>query len=225
MNILNRLFCSSLGKKYLLAITGATLLCFVVVHLLGNLQVFLGPGPLNAYAYFLQSKPGLVWSARVALLFIIGLHLYLAIRVSYENASARPVAYVCYEPIDASLASRTMLITGAMVACFIAYHLLHFTVKVTHPGFASLVDAQGHPDVYRMIVIGFSQTPISLLYIAGVGLLSYHLSHGISSLFQSLGLRNLTFTPVLDRLSAGFAIVYFLGNMSMPIAVLLGILK
>jgi succinate dehydrogenase / fumarate reductase, cytochrome b subunit len=225
MNILHRLFCSSLGKKYMLALTGAALLGFVVIHLLGNLQIFLGPGPLNAYAEFLQSKPGLVWSARLALLFIVGLHIYLAILVSWENKAARPVPYACYEPVNASLASRTMLWTGAMVACFIIYHLLHFTVKVTDPSYAGLMDAEGHADVYRMMVLGFSRVPISLVYIAGVGLLSYHLSHGINSMFQSLGLRNLAFAPILERLSKGFAILYFLGNLSIPVAVLAGILK
>jgi succinate dehydrogenase / fumarate reductase, cytochrome b subunit len=225
MNVLNRLFCSSLGKKYLLAVTGAALLVFVVVHLLGNLQIFLGPGPLNAYAEFLQSKPGLVWSMRMTLLAIVSLHIYLAIRVSMENSAARPVPYACYEPANAGLASRTMLITGSMVGFFIVYHLLHFTIKATNPEFGAMMDAEGRHDVYRMMVISFSHVSISLVYIAGIGLLSFHLSHGINSLFQSLGLRNQTFTPILERLSQGFAILYFLGNLCIPAAVLAGVLK
>jgi succinate dehydrogenase / fumarate reductase, cytochrome b subunit len=225
MNILNRLFCSSLGKKYLLALTGAVLLGFVTVHLLGNLQIFLGPDPLNAYAHFLQSKPGLLWSVRLLLLFVVALHIFLAIRVSLENAAARPVAYVCYEPADASLASRTMIWTGLIVAVFIVYHLLHFTVKITNPEYGALRDAEGRPDVYRMMILGFSNVWISGVYMVGVGLLSYHLSHAINSLFQSLGLRNRTFAPILERLSKGAAILYFLGNLLIPVAVLTGILK
>jgi succinate dehydrogenase / fumarate reductase cytochrome b subunit len=225
MNIRSRLLSSSIGKKYILAVTGGILFGFVIVHLLGNLQVFLGPGPLNAYAHFLQSKPGLVWAARFFLLAVVSIHVFMATQLSLENWAARPVPYACRDAVEASYASRTMLVTGLVVGAFLVFHLLHFTVKALHPEYAGLRTPEGYADVYRMMVLGFSRGWISLVYIVGVGLLSYHLSHGISSMFQSIGLRNQYYGRILDHLANGIALLYFLGNVSMPLAVLTGVLR
>src|SRR3954447_21249330 len=120
-------FRSSLGKKYVMAVTGFALLIFVIGHMLGNLQVFLGPDQINAYGNFLQTTPELLWSARIGLLVMIGLHLYSGITLWAENKAARPVGYGAYKPMAASWASRTMLMSGLIVASFIIYHLLHYT--------------------------------------------------------------------------------------------------
>ena len=213
-----------------MAVSGFALFAFAVGHMLGNLQVFLGPDQINAYGHFLQSTPELLWSARTGLLVMVGLHIYAAVTLSLENKAARPIPYGDYQPVAASYASRTMLMSGLIVAAFIIYHLLHYTVQVqavnlTGQDFVPLHDDKGRHDIYRMIVIGFSNRWVSLFYLIGVGLLSMHLSHGASSMFQSIGLKSRPYGPWMDRLAPLGAILLFLGYASIPLAVLTGILK
>jgi succinate dehydrogenase / fumarate reductase cytochrome b subunit len=224
MNITPLLFKSSLGRKYLVAITGLGLFMFVIGHLLGNLQIFLGPDQINHYAEFLKSKPGLLWTVRLGLLLVVTLHIALTVQLALENRAARPLGYSHSKPPASTLASRTILISGLLILAFVIYHLLHFTVGTIHPEFFRFEDAQGRHDVYRMMVAGFSQPLISLFYILSVGLLCLHLSHGVSSAFQSLGIRKRTWT-VIDRIAKTAAILIFVGNISIPIAVLTGMVK
>src|SRR6266705_5339170 len=106
MNIITRIFKSSLGKKYIMAVTGFVMLLFVIGHLAGNLQVFLGPEAINRYGHFLQSNPELIWPARLFLLLMVGLHIWSAVNLSVENRAARPVGYAQYRPVGSSYASR-----------------------------------------------------------------------------------------------------------------------
>src|SRR5437868_14380017 len=129
MNIISRLFNSSLGKKYIMAVTGCVLFLFVLAHLAGNLQVFLGPESINRYGHFLQTNPELIWPARVFLLVMLVLHIWAAVQLSIENKAARPLGYAVYQPVGSSYASRTMLMSGLIVFVFIIYHILHFTVE------------------------------------------------------------------------------------------------
>lgn len=223
-------FRSSLGKKYVMAVSGLALLIFAFGHMVGNLQVFLGASQINAYGHFLQSTPELLWSARLGLLVMIGLHIYSALKLSAENKAARPIPYGQYQPVAASFASRTMLMSGLIVAVFIIYHLLHYTVQVqainlTGQDFIPLHDDKGRHDIYRMIVIGFSNIWVSGFYLLGVGLLCLHLSHGASSMFQSLGWKARPLGSWIDRLAVAGAVVLFLGYAAIPIAVLTGVLK
>ncbi|MCF7763118.1 MAG: succinate dehydrogenase cytochrome b subunit [Verrucomicrobia bacterium] len=234
MNVIQKLFRSSLGKKTIMAITGILLFGFVIVHMLGNLQIFLGADVINTYAAFLKSKPALLWVARIGLLVLVGLHIGSAVQLSRQNRAARPIPYGDAKHPGASYASRTMLMSGLIVLAFIIYHLLHFTVAV--PGvnllgasaqlpngdFLQLKDATGHQDVFRMLVLGFSNVWVSGFYIVGMALLCMHLSHGISSLFQSLGIRQHFCGQCLDRLAMLLAAIIFIGNSSIPIAILLG---
>ena len=228
MNIVTNLFKSSLGKKYITAISGAALLLFVVGHLLGNLQLFRGPQAINRYAHFLQSNKEILWPARFGLLIMVALHLWSAVKLSAENKAARPIGYADNPvPVAASYASRTMLMSGLIIAAFVLYHLLHYTVQVrslnfTGKDFLALHDAEGRHDVFRMMVIGFSQPLVSGFYILATGLLCLHLSHGVSAMFQSLGLKNPVYGPLIDRFAKTVAWVIFLGYISIPIAVLLG---
>src|SRR6266705_4969468 len=130
MNIITRIFKSSLGKKYIMAVTGFAMFVFVLGHLAGNLQVFLGPEAINRYGHFLQSNPELIWPARLILLLMVGLHIWSAVKLSVENKAARPVAYAQYQPVGSSYASRTMLMSGLIIFVFVVYHILHFTVQV-----------------------------------------------------------------------------------------------
>src|SRR5436190_11846652 len=128
--LLKRIFGSSLGKKYIMGVSGCLLFLFVVAHLLGNLQIFLGPDVINRYGHFLQSNPELIWPARIGLLLMVGLHIWAAVKLTLENRAARPVAYAHYEVVAASYASRTMFMSGLIIFVFIIYHLLHFTAQV-----------------------------------------------------------------------------------------------
>src|SRR3989442_2506575 len=163
MNIVANLFKSSLGRKYIMAISGGALFLFVVGHLLGNLQIFLGPKAINRYGDFLQSNKEILWPARFGLLLMVALHIWASVKLSAENKAARPIGYSDNPvPVAASYASRTMMMSGLIIAVFVLYHLLHYTVQVqslnfTGKDFLDLHDAEGRHDVFKMMVTGFSQ--------------------------------------------------------------------
>jgi succinate dehydrogenase / fumarate reductase cytochrome b subunit len=230
MKIFTRIFNSSLGKKYVMAVTGFALFLFVIGHLVGNLQIFLGPEAINKYGHFLQSNPELIWPARLGLLTLVALHIWSAIQLSRENRAARPVAYGEYKPVGSSYASRTMLMSGLIVFAFIVYHLLHYTIRVESINFTGqnfvtmkqMVDGHEQHDIFRMMVVGFRQPLVTLFYVVGVGLLCLHLSHGVSSMFQSIGWKNKAYTPLLNTGARVIAAAIFLGYISIPVAILLG---
>jgi len=231
MNVLNGFFGSSLGKKYIMALSGLAMFGFVVAHMVGNLQVFLGPEAINRYGHFLQNMKELVWPARIFLLAMIALHIWAAIKLTAENRAARPKDYsAAYKKVGASYASRTMIVSGLVLLTFIIYHLLHFTVQVdginfTKTSFKTLEDPQHRHDIYNMIVIAFQQPIVSIFYIISMSLLSLHLSHGISSMFQSLGLKNRKYGTLIDRFALIMAGILIVGYSAIPLAVLTGILK
>jgi succinate dehydrogenase / fumarate reductase cytochrome b subunit len=227
MKIISHIFNSSLGKKYVMAVTGFFLFLFVIGHLVGNLQIFGGPEMINRYGHFLQSNLELVWPARIGLLLFVLLHIWSASKLSVENKAARPVNYAVYQPVGSSYASRTMLMGGIIVFFFIVYHLLHYTVQVryinlTGQNFIDFEDPQKRHDIFRMMVVGFSNVWVSLFYILGIAFLCLHLSHGASSMFQSLGWKNDVYRPFLDKLARVVAVLIFVGYVSIPIAVLCG---
>jgi succinate dehydrogenase / fumarate reductase cytochrome b subunit len=219
---LQRLWRSSLGKKYVMAVTGLGMWVFVIFHMLGNLQIFLGPEKINSYAAFLKNTPALLWSARAGLLFIAILHVVAATQLVLANRRARPVRYEFKKPVASTFANRTMWISGLILFAFILFHLAHFTFGWVNPQFLRLEDFQGRHDVYRMMIAGFSNPLVSIFYIVSMGLLLSHLSHGVSSLFQSLGLRSKKTFGFLDKLAKVSAIALFIGNSLIPLAILLG---
>ena len=233
MNIITHVFNSSLGKKYIMAVTGSVLFLFVIGHLVGNLQIFLGPEAINRYGHFLQSNPELIWPARLGLLLMVGLHIWSATLISLENKAARPVGYEVYQPVGSSYASRTMLVGGSIALVFIVYHLLHYTAEVQYLNFSGQdfaafmeklpgqVPAERH-DIFKMMVVGFSKPLVSGFYVLGLALLCLHLSHGASSMFQSLGWKNEAYRPFLDNAARVVAMVIFLGYTSIPVAILCG---
>jgi len=225
--LLKRIFGSSLGKKYIMAVSGCLLFLFVVAHLVGNLQIFLGPKVINRYGHFLQSNPELIWPARIILLVMVGLHIWAAVKLTIENRAARPVGYAQYEVVVATYASRTMFMSGLIILIFIVYHLLHFTVQVqqinlTGQSFVDLRDPQQRHDIFRMMVVGFSNIWVSAFYLLGMALLCLHLSHGVSSMFQSLGWKNRAYGPFLDKFARIGALAIFIGYSSIPVAILFG---
>ena len=209
-----------------MATSGALLFLFVVGHMVGNLQFFLPPEAINRYAHFLQSLGELLWGVRLFMLAMIVLHVWSAATLTLENQAARPQPYEGGKAaFGASLASRSMFGSGMIIAAFIVYHLLHYTVKVEGINgsaipIGQLLDpATGHPDCYAMMVAGFSVVPVSLFYLVGVGLLCFHLSHGIAAMFQSLGLKNAAYSPLIAKASKVIALALFLGYASIPISV------
>lgn len=217
---------TSIGKKIIVAVTGMILMLFVTGHLIGNLQIFIGPRWINDYAQHLRDLGPLLWVVRIGLLIAVLLHIYYTIRLAIENRRARPQNYAKKEHVKASFASRHMAVSGLIVLAFIVFHLLHFTGHRFNPQFPLLKnDPLNHYDVYSMMVYGFKNVWISAFYILGLFLLTLHLTHGASSFFQSLGLNNKRLTPRLALGARIFAWLIFAGYAAIPVAVLLGVVK
>jgi succinate dehydrogenase / fumarate reductase cytochrome b subunit len=217
---------SSVGRKIIVALTGVILILFVVGHLLGNLQIFLGPEWINSYSQHLRDLGPLLWLIRIVLLATVILHIYFTILLAIENRRARPQRYRDRDYVKASWASRHMAVSGLVVLAFIVFHLLHFTARKFNPQFPLLqLDPLNRYDVYSMMVYGFQNIYVSIFYIVGLFLLTLHLTHGSSSFFQSLGLNNKKLTPRLALGGRIFAWLLFLGYTSIPVAVLLDFIK
>lgn len=222
---LNKIVTSSLGKKFIVALTGLMLAGFVLGHMAGNLLFFVGPDALNAYASQLQSMGPLLWVARISLLVAVVLHVVFTIKLTRENRAARPHRYEFEKTIQASGSSRIMIWSGLTVLAFIVYHLMHFTLKSTNPEFASLsynLDGVQVHNVYKMVVAGFSSIPVAIFYLIANGLLASHLSHGVASVPQTLGISTGRTRALYKKIGLAFAALILIGNSSIPLAVLLG---
>lgn len=235
MKPLQLLFQSTLGKKFIMGATGAAMILFVIGHLVGNLQIFLPKERINAYAHLLHANAGLLWVVRLGLVAIVGLHVWSAITLNAENKAARPATYAGDKPpFAASFASRYMFMTGLVIAAFVVYHLLHYTVQLrainlTGQNFGDLVvqagPQKGYKDVHQMLVLGFSQPLVSLFYLIAIALLCVHLSHGTSAMFQSLGMSEGAWRHRLETASKALAVALFLGYASIPLAVFLRLVE
>ena len=213
-----RFYDSSIGKKAVMAVTGLVLFGFLILHMLGNLQVFLGREVMNHYAETLHGNPGLLWVARVVLLVSVVLHTWAAIQLTAVKAAARPVAYVKQGNVQGSTGSRTMMLSGPVIALFVIGHLLHFTTGTIHPQFVEL-------HAYENVVTGFANPIAAGLYIVAMILVGFHLSHGIWSMFQSIGFSHPRYTPLIKKFAGVFSWILIAGFISVPIAVLAGIVR
>src|SRR5213596_70275 len=226
VNIFAAFYRSSVGKKMIVAVTGVILILFVIGHLLGNLQIFLGPDWINCYSQHLHDLGPLLWAIRIFLLAAVTIHIYATIQLAIENRRPRPEPYVERDYVKASWASRHMVVSGLVVLAFIIFHLLHFTARKFNPQFPLLkLDPLNRYDVYSMMVYGFKNIYVSIFYVVGLLLLTLHLTHGSSSFFQSLGLNNQRLTPRLAIGGRILAWLLFIGYTSIPIAVLLEFIK
>lgn len=211
-----RFWNATIGKKLVMAVSGALLFLFVVAHLLGNLQVFMGAEHFNAYARFLRVEPALLWTARIGLLVMVVLHIWASIKLALLNKiQARPVGYVKKKSIGSTYASRTMYWSGPIIAVFVIYHLLQFTWGVGGTPFE-----EGR--AYENLVRGFQNPGIVGFYLLAMALLMLHLYHGVWSMFQTLGFNHPRYTPLLRAFAKTIAIVLFAGFSSIPIAVIAG---
>jgi succinate dehydrogenase / fumarate reductase cytochrome b subunit len=217
---------SSIGRKIIVAVTGLILILFVIGHLLGNLQIYLGPEWINAYSQHLRDLGPLLWLVRGVLLLTVILHIYFTVLLAIENRRARPKRYKGKEHVKATWASRHMAMSGLVVLAFIIFHLLHFTGHNFNAHFPLLkADPLNRYDVYSMMVYGFQNVYVSSFYVVGLFLLTIHLTHGSSSFFQSLGINNKRLTTRLAFAGRALAWLLFLGYTSIPVAVLLGFIK
>jgi len=212
------LYSSTIGKKAVMAVSGLALFGFVVGHLIGNLQIYEGADKLNRYSVFLRSMPALLWTVRITLLVMVVLHIWSSIQLGLRNNDARPTGYVKKKSAGSSYASRTMYWSGPIILAFVIYHLLDFTFGPVNPHFQE-------GNVYGNVVASFQVIPVAAFYILAMILLCMHLYHGIWSAFQSLGVNHPRYTPLLRRGAAAIAILIAAGNISIPIAVMTGLVK
>ena len=220
-------FSSMVGRKAVMAVSGLLMVVFVVGHLLGNSTIYWGAGGINAYAEKLHALVPVVWGYRVVMVGVVSLHIFFGIQLSLENSSAKPQGYAVDRSLRATFGGRSMIWTGLIIGGFLLYHLLHFTFQVTNPGLSAAghVDSMGRPDVFHMVVGSFQNRVISLIYAGALTALAFHLSHGIQSIFQSLGLNNDRTLPAVVKTGNVAAVVLYAGYIAIPLIILIGILK
>jgi succinate dehydrogenase / fumarate reductase cytochrome b subunit len=222
---------SSIGKKILVALTGAFLVLFLLGHLAGNLLVFAGPKAFNDYAELLHHAlhGAGIWLFRALMTAAVVIHVAATVSLTRHNRAARD-PYLCQATIQATRSSRLMIGSGLTVLAFLVYHILHFTVRVGNEydsaaRYRETIVRDGaevtRHNAWQMVVDGFSNTPVALFYLLAMTLLCSHLSHGIASLFQTLGLRSHKSAPTLQHFSTALSVALWLGFSSIPVAILL----
>lgn len=199
-----------------MAVTGLILFGFLIGHVLGNLQFFAGREKINAYAEFLHHSPWILWGTRVLLLFSVIVHVGTAVQLYYRSDHARPIPYAVKGRVAATTASKTMLWSGVAILVFVVYHLLHFTWGVVHPAFEE-------KDGYHNLVAGFREPIAVAAYVFALALLALHLSHGLWSMSQSVGIGHPSLSRAIKRSAVFVAVALALAFVSIPIAVLAGV--
>jgi succinate dehydrogenase / fumarate reductase cytochrome b subunit len=222
-NRLGVLWASSIGKKALMALTGILLSLFVLGHLLGNFQLFLGKDTtgaylINNYAKFLHNNVPLLWGTRIVMGLSVLVHAIAGIQLYLAKGAARPVDYHQKASVNSTVSSRYMIWTGVLIGGFVVYHLLHFTTGNVHPDFIPL-------DVHHNVVVGFSRFGAAFFYVIAMIGLGLHLRHGLYSLFQSLGAGNPAVSQGALKWAAVLASFVAVVNISSPVAVILGLVK
>jgi len=225
-SVLGSLARSSVGAKWMMGITGALFVGWLLLHLAGNLQVFAGAEKLNGYAALLSGEPMLLWGQRLFLLVVVFLHVAAGLRLAYLNRQARQDRYQAgYRFRRAGLASRLMPYTGVVLLAFILFHLAHFTFGWVPPVDKALMDGSGNPDVYTMMVSSFVLPGLVVIYVVGMALLALHLSHGLWSMVQTFGLNGERWTPFALQAGKLLAVLIALAFAAMPLAILAGMVS
>jgi succinate dehydrogenase / fumarate reductase, cytochrome b subunit len=224
-NRLLALWSSVIGKKVVMAATGAVLILFVIDHMVGNLKIFSGPEEINAYSRFLREvgwpvlgNGQLLWIVRTVLFLSVILHITAATQLTIMNRQARPVGYGVKKNVETTWGALTMRWGGVLLAVFIVFHLFHLT-----GGLVGFQPGQfEHLMVYQNVLAAFSNVPIAIFYIIAMFALCLHLDHGIWSGLQTLGWVNMGNTKSLRTISRVIALIIFAGFISVPISVLAG---
>jgi len=208
-----RWYSTSLGKKFIMAITGLLMVLFVVAHMLGNMTTFGGENGLNAYAEHLRAFPPALYAFRLVMALAFVVHVWMGFTLYIQNKAARPVDYAKKQSDKTTFSAQTMIWTGLILGAFVVYHLLHFTIHAFNPEYNALVDAMGRFNVFAMVTSAFHHFPVAFIYVLAMIILLLHLRHGIQSFFQSLGLTNDSTQPLLvtgGRWAAGALAIGFL---------------
>ena len=220
-----RWYNSSIGKKFIMGLTGALMVLFIIAHMLGNLTIFAGPNGLDAYAEHLRTIPPLLWIFRAVMLCALVLHVWTGFSLYLENKAARPVGYQMKQNQKTTFSAENMIWTGLLLLVFIVYHLLQVTFHATNPTTYGFMDAAGRPDVFKMVVLNLQHFGIAAVYAAAMIVLLLHLRHGVQSLFQSLGLTNDSTLPKLETGGRWTAGILMLGFILIPITIFFGVVK
>jgi len=219
----SRFYASSIGKKILVALTGLVLIGFVLGHMIGNLLIFAGKDAINEYGHMLQTSlhGGGVWIARIGLLAAVLVHIVATVSLTKQNNTARPEKYGQHKAQVSSKSSHTMIWSGLTILAFIVYHLLHFTIRQgnDYDTYKTTLHGETVHDVYRMVIAGFSWAPASIFYLIGMALLCSHLSHGFSSVFQTLGISTDKSEPLFKKAGYAFAGLIFAGNAAIVLSI------
>ncbi|MDP8924515.1 MAG: succinate dehydrogenase cytochrome b subunit [Chloroflexota bacterium] len=220
------LYQTTIGKKVVMAVTGLVLFAYVFVHMLGNLKVYSGPAYLNAYGVFLRevgyplfAHESVLWIARIVLLVSVGLHIWAAYQLTRVDLAGRPIHYASRKHLAASFAARTMRWSGVILGLFIVFHVLDLTTGTLHPG--TFIEG----DVYHNVTTSFGNPVVSLVYIVAQVALALHLYHGVWSMSQTMGWRSAANNSLWKGFATVSAVIIAAGNISIPLAVLLGIVR
>ncbi|MDB4917113.1 MAG: succinate dehydrogenase (or fumarate reductase) cytochrome b subunit, b558 family [Gemmatimonadetes bacterium] len=219
------LYRSTIGKKVIMAVTGLMLVGFVIVHMAGNLQAFLGANKLNGYSAFLKSTGELLWLARLGLLAALIAHVTMALQLTQIARRARPTGYAKRIPQVSTLASRSMRWGGVLLLVFIVFHLLHFTTGTIFPMASVPGAAFSETDVYDNVISAFRTPWVVLVYVVAMFFLMLHLFHGAWSSVRTLGLTKPTPRPLERKIATAIALVVWLGFTVVPVAVFFGVIR
>jgi succinate dehydrogenase / fumarate reductase cytochrome b subunit len=219
-----RFWHSAVGKKWVMAVSGIALLGYVLAHMVGNLKLYLGADHLDEYAHWLRTlgepvfpRTVVLWGMRIGLLAAFVLHIVAAAQLTRMNMQARPVKYQSKRDyVAANFASRTMRWTGVIIALFVIFHLLDLTWGQANPDFV-------RGDVFDNVIASFERVPVAIIYIIANLALAFHIYHGAWSMFQSLGWNNPKFNSWRRSFAIAFAVVIAIGNISMPLLVVTGV--
>jgi len=218
-----RLLSDSIGRKVVMAITGLLMVLFVVGHMLGNWSIFAGADGINAYAAKLHEMAPVVWVTRVVMLAAVGFHLVISIQITLENNKANPTGYAVDRRLRATFASKNMIWTGLLLGAFIVFHLFHFTIR-SLPGTVLVRDLLGRFDVGAMVFAAFGSALTAVVYVVAMVSLFLHLSHGVQSTFQSLGLNNPKTMPGFVKFGGVLSVIFLLGYGAIPVAIFFGLI-
>ena len=223
---LRRVYGSTVGLKILMAVSGLLLVLFVLQHLVGNLKVFGGQDAFNAYAEFMQGLGLIKWGARFVLLGLLVVHVVSAFELRARNAAARPSRYAVRRTAASTWYGRTMMVSGVLVLAYLTYHIAHFTGEIVNyePLTVRGADGQLHRDIYTNFVRSLSSPIIGGFYILGNVALAFHVAHGVSSMLRTLGVSQGRFRAALEKLGPATGLLLGAGNVSMPLACMLGII-
>jgi succinate dehydrogenase cytochrome b subunit len=227
MNSLAAFYRSTIGKKIIMGVTGLIGVGFVILHMAGNLQAFIGQSKINSYGALLHGPLAeLTWLLRIVLIVSLILHVMMAYQLTQRSNAARPVAYQKREPQVATLASRTMRWGGVLLLVFIVFHILHFTTETVDPGgWRGMTDSEGHRDVYGNIIASFRIWWVSAFYVVSMIFLGLHLYHGAWSSVRTLGYAKPSGHPLHRTIALGVAVVVWLGFTLVPVGVIVGLIR